>query len=812
MDHNSNSKNIPIPNSLTITINTSVPGYQIIKYKPNMSLKNIDKDDKTIWFDPLVPLDQSVINKIPENIRVLEFFNKGLFESLINYHGNKKQITLEQAKKKQIIDNNIQVTLNTLFPTNGILYIKGEPYAIADVQWSKGAWKIDRKIKEVPEINVNKISDPITYNNILKNDIQLGNKQLEQFPKDLLYGANFNKENEESSSIDKDKELIDKKKAEADAKLKVSEDARIKSAADAKTKALEEARIKAIAYTKTKAVEDARLREIEDQKQVKPVKPILKIEDQESKPPILVEDIKNIQMSPNFLPNLALSKDSTKIVRSYFGNDIFYSMVSMIFKHMTEEQKVFIQNIFKNTTNIDVKELSANISKAAYNFTITGTKMISSGGVSTKKNFTNGLRVISNSGGGNCLFLALADAINYYNYHNDIGEKIMYNRYGNGDNLFTPAVLRNIVSTEIIKNFNSDEDFRNESLDIGRINVDILNDIFERVIMTPESVSLNSPEYYDSTIIDIYRGNDNFFVIIPNDIENRNRPFKLVENNNEIKQYIESVYYWADQKTLDIFNKILQLNIITIQKQGDKFILPYPTIKKDDNNTWNKYLFMYNTENHYELITVDYLIKKSGKPVQIKKTIFNRNSNIIPPFYIIFFIFSVFFVKLSSEDKKLVVLFSDFLYAIQNSFKDIISKPISSDINISIFITNFENYFGPIREILGGAITNTTGSEKFLKKEDKQDLVQISFYITIDMELQKGTTLSKEEISNIKCVKGWNKVRKSFADFTGKKYVIPPVYEKKEDKNDKNTSNNNTKKNTNGGKRRRKTLKNCATK
>ena len=155
------------------------------------------------------------------------------------------------------------------------------------------------------------------------------------------------------------------------------------------------------------------------------------------------------------------------------------------------------------------------------------------------------------------------------------------------------------------------------------------------------------------------------------------------------------------------------------------------------------------------------------------------------------------------------MLFSDFLYAIQNSYKDIISKPISSDINISIFITNFENYFGPIREILGGAITNTTGSEKFLKKEDKQDLVQISFYITIDMELQKGTTLSKEEISNIKCVKGWNKVRKSFADFTGKKYVIPPVYEKKEDKN---TSNNNTKKNTNGGKRRRKTLKNCATK
>jgi hypothetical protein len=96
------------------------------------------------------------------------------------------------------------------------------------------------------------------------------------------------------------------------------------------------------------------------------------------------------------------------------------------------------------------------------------------------------------------------------------------------------------------------------------------------------------------------------------------------------------------------------------------------------------------------------------------------------------------------------------------------------------------------------------------------------------MELQKGITLTKEQISNIKCIKGWNKVRKSFADFTGEKYIVPPVYEnlsdkynkkedtkkedtkkedtKKED-NDK-TTNNTTKKNTSGGrKRRRKTMK-----
>ena len=164
-----NQNSIPIPNALTITINTSVPGYQTIKYKPNMTLPDIDKELTTIWFDPLIPLNQSVINKVPENIKVFEFFNKGLFRSLINAHGNQKPMTLEKAKSNKIIDNNIQLTLNALFPTNGLLYIKGEPYAIADTQWKKGDWKIDRKIKNVPEIEASRISDPTTYNNFEKD-------------------------------------------------------------------------------------------------------------------------------------------------------------------------------------------------------------------------------------------------------------------------------------------------------------------------------------------------------------------------------------------------------------------------------------------------------------------------------------------------------------------------------------------------------------------------------------------------------------------------------------------------------------------
>jgi len=810
---------IPIPNALTITINTSVPGYQKIKYKPKMTIPNIDEDETTIWFEPLVSLNQSVINKVPENIKVLEFFNKGLFNSLINAHGNQKQMTLEQAKKNKIIDNNIQVTLNTLFPTNGILYIKGEPYAIADVQWKKGDWKIDRKVKNIPEVDVTKISDPITYSAILKNNIQTGNEQLLRLPQEMIYGINFDKSSEIPSSID----TLDKIKKPEETRLKPLEYVKPVSVPVLPLKDVKPVSVSVLPLKDVKPVPVLPIENTKPQLQLEDVKPlsvsVLPIEN--SKPQLQLqledsqaaEEIQNIQMSEDYKPILRTSTDSTKILRLYFGNKKFYSMISMIFKYMTDDQKIFIQNIFKNTTNIEVKELTDNISIAAYNFTLTGIKNISSGGVSIKKPFTDGLRVISNTGGGNCLFIAVADAINYYNYNNNIDNKLIYDRYGNGNNLFTTKVLRHIVSLEIVKLFNSNEESKNELLELGRINMDKLNNIYERSIIDAQQ-NLGpeiSEDYYNTTMMDIYKSSDNFFVI-PGVNSKLSRPFKLIETSEEIIDYIESPYYWADEKTIDIINKILKLNIIVIKKSDDKFTIPYPNIKNNDkNNMWNKYLFLYNNENHYELITFDYLKKVSSKFVRIKKTIFNRGDNIIPPFYILFLLFSTFYIKLLPGEKERIVLFEIFLYAIQNSFNNIMSTSPSLDKNIAIFNNNFQDYFGE-EEIHGGSNIQNIGAKKFLKKEDNQDDIQISFYITIDMELQKGKTLSKEQISNIKCVKGWNNVRKSFAEFTGQKYIIPPVYENLSDKYNKKEepkdNNNNTKKNITGGKKRRKTMKN----
>ena len=140
-----------IPNELTININTSIPGFQKIKFKPSMLIKDIAKDDSTVKFDPLIRYNQSEINEIPENLRTKEFFNKGLFQSLVN-HLNLKQIKIaatkegiKEATRKGYIDNNIRITLNNIFKEGSVINIGGQSYVIADVQWTNGNWKISTK-------------------------------------------------------------------------------------------------------------------------------------------------------------------------------------------------------------------------------------------------------------------------------------------------------------------------------------------------------------------------------------------------------------------------------------------------------------------------------------------------------------------------------------------------------------------------------------------------------------------------------------------------------------------------------------------
>jgi hypothetical protein len=140
------------PKSLIILINTRIRGHPKIKYEPNMSVPSIGS--KTVYFDPVIKINNSVAKTVPKGYPPSElytqFFDKGTFDSLISrtlsqsYIGQKTK-TIEQATEEGFIDNNIKITLNQLFKTDSIFYIDRQPYTINNFDWDTGDWIVGTK-------------------------------------------------------------------------------------------------------------------------------------------------------------------------------------------------------------------------------------------------------------------------------------------------------------------------------------------------------------------------------------------------------------------------------------------------------------------------------------------------------------------------------------------------------------------------------------------------------------------------------------------------------------------------------------------
>lgn len=166
------------PDQLIIIIRTSIPGFQKIEYKPSMTIKG--SYEKGVVFDPLIKLNESVVNSIPQEYRIKQFFNKGLFQSLLNYNGGTPAKNLLQATRYGYVDNNINVTLNSIFPVGSVIYINNNSYVIADHQWTPGDWKIGIKDKfRVSEEKTKKIRE------------LTGEEELKTIPESILVGINY---------------------------------------------------------------------------------------------------------------------------------------------------------------------------------------------------------------------------------------------------------------------------------------------------------------------------------------------------------------------------------------------------------------------------------------------------------------------------------------------------------------------------------------------------------------------------------------------------------------------------------------------
>jgi hypothetical protein len=818
-----------IPNELNITINTSVPGFQKIKYSPSMTISNINKDDKTIRFDPLLKLNPATIKKVPEDLRQKEFVNKGLFQSLLNYHqGAHRAKTLKEATFTGIVDNNIKVTLDILFPTNSVIYINKNPYVIVDIQWRKGDWKIDTNQKPV-EFDSSKIQNPYLYSSVVQDEIISGEQQLHQLPEDLTYGENYAGPKNTITPAPSTETVVATPIASPIASG-VKQPSQTQTQTQTQTPISTPPQIppsnqenKIVPYDPSKKPIP---KTIEIQTDVEPyVKPepltITDINDNVT--PLAIEDSndatvnKNIEeleeTNENIVPETKLlpSKLSSKFLRDFFNSVSYYYMVNTLYKFMNDTTKNYINGIYLHTTTITVKTNTSNISKDAYKETV------------------NKLSVKRNSGGGDCFFIAVADAINYYNFINP-KDTFVNGIYGSGSKIFTQLYLRSLVSDYILSSSNLETYLQN-----AIVNAANLNEHFENHLKTIEQLSKEqgdnseiTEEDYVNMAENIYKNFDNFFVKrpkqVPFDVTYYYKPFKVI-TKSEIKSYIESSDYWANEVGISALCSKLKLNIIPIERVDSNNVsrlrIPFANFSNSDNK-WNKYLFLYYYSSHYELITFNYYekkIQKTGKTIvgfkNLPRTaiIFDkRNNDIIPPIYILFLVYGSYYSRQTDEYKEHFSFFPEFMKIIDNSYRNMIDTQHDGNISSLNKFNDFFNSNFPGNNINSqrvpqientsqeGGLTHynpyNKPAYKMVKPRDEINKSNIGYYISIDMELHPGLTLTPEELKESQCRQKWNAVRKAYAGFRGQPYVIPPVYQtnktNKTLKNKEEQNNNKT--------------------
>ena len=740
-----------IPNTLTIYINTNIPGNQFIKYSPFMS--DPRTRSKVVYFDPLVKLNQSVINQTPSSIKTLQFFEKNLFKSLIQRSESFQSYrNIVEATQEGIIDNNIGVTLNNIFKSDNLFYINGKPFTIYSTEWQQGNWKIDTKIIDLPNndiINYNYNYNNLLYKDIIQTQLKEARAELDALPPDVIAGPSFEPEtiypaipipitNQADPSPNKNV-IKPVKPVPNNQVVPISAPVPYKNV----IKPVNPKQIENINPVNNQLVPIS----VPYKNIIKPVKPIKLIEN-DSVNNISVPDI----IDDAFTDQNKAGVNNTKILRQYFKQTNYQSMVNTIYQNMTSPEQSGLIELLHNYTKSNPKTFSKNV----YDETVSG------------------LHIIPNKGQGNCFFIAVASAINNYNSYSL--NKITYMGYGQiASKPFTQIVVRTILANGILNN----PDILNDVIGSAQISADEMNSEFENTYKLNESMDERD---FENIIDDIYNNNDNFFIKKPVNFNSSNlkKPFTVLNDREEMITYILD-NSWADERTIPIIQKQLGLTIIPLQLNNNKFRIPWAYIKTDyDNselNKWNKYMFVYLSNDHYEEINFDLYLNNKKQSISI----FDKNNlQLIPPFYIIFLLYGSFYFPLDDTERNNILILNAYLKTINNSFNRIIKN--NNNNKGQLFLNNFANYF-PSRKInnllnkfknqykgKGGSLKN----RHFTYNIDSNS--NISYYIIITLDLYPGKFIPESEKPKIACKQKLFKLKKSWAELLGKRYSIQPNY------------------------------------
>jgi hypothetical protein len=567
-----------IPSDLRIVVNTGVPGFQSIFYKPQMSIP--DTKEKKVWFNPLVRLNQRIVDKVPPEYRIKQFFNKGLFESLLRYHETipineaTPKASLEKARKYGNFNNNVNVTLNTLFKTGSVLYIDKKPYVIADKQEINGDWRIDAKPADTDIVTI--------YNNSANNiyAVEEGKRREVLVNAEL---ANFKGENWIERGVTTYPALETKHSKTA---ISVAETKPLPLV----RRPVEVLDNKQAIIVKNKPVSDNDFEKGKIEVINTPIKPPLLIKEEEKKRPTkeqaLIGKYDNLDYNRYFKNDyFGVSRNNSNI------RSEFYNIVNELFKTIDDSNKykqIVSDKILADYTKYTRRKPHRNIETNKF----TKTHYID---VVSCMNF------YENEGAGNCFFAAVAQAINLHNVNNKndiIGNKQCANSKDFDYMFFDQGCIRKIVIDSMIHELNDIRD----NLD----NKDTLEqkDRTTKLTKIIRELGINIP----------------ISKFLKLDKDSRNTT--ITEIQKRVRDEFSKTSYWGTENTMSFFNYGslrylgVSLRIVTIResKKGDEYEIDhdFQNLQKGE-----KLIFLLNAtqghhkgggkgeQNHYVLFTLN---------------------------------------------------------------------------------------------------------------------------------------------------------------------------------------------------------------
>ena len=376
-------------------------------------------------------------------------------------------------------------------------------------------------------------------------------------------------------------------------------------------------------------------------------------------------------------------------VSCYFFYNLYTYVINTLYKYSKPEIQTALKTILNNTTdtNVAVDKKTISLSKTAFDESVYK------------------LQVVKNAGGGDCLFLAIAKALNDYNADIiDNNERITINinnvQVGSvNSELFDTNNLRFIVWTYI--NNNPDEAVR-MTQDAQYIYDRLMN------IYNQESIKITGVETEMQWRVRIQNeleaeNVDRYSLIGINPKFEPNKPFILKTDETTLRNFILSSNYWGDEFALNAIKETLGLVVIPIILNNNDIPNIVNINISNLGDKWNYYTFLYSTitgGGHWELMQFNYG-NKLGNVSVFKKDILPVDQNsckYIPPIYLIVLMFLLLYMEFDELDQKNVTFLNWAFKPLKEAYEIISNKELQNIDNdernkLNNFFTYLERTF-----------------------------------------------------------------------------------------------------------------------